>query len=120
MYHGTSSKNAAKIVHEGINTPISYLTHDIGLAQYYADTASDDDSSDPVVLTVRANPRSLSPDWNSFEDPVHAKEFNAQPRNFDGDKLRNSKDWKNSLRQTGSVKHEGPIPANNIVDVEKG
>lgn len=120
LYHGTSSKSANKIVKEGINTTVSYLTHDRGLAAYYADTASEEDESDPRIITVRVNPRNLSPDYKSFDEPVHARDYDAEPREFDYSELRHSKDWANSLRQTGAVKHEGPIPKNNIVDVEEG
>ena len=119
LYHGTSTSALSGITSSGLGRDGAYLTSDPGLADYYADTAADQEGGDPVVLTVRANPRNLRVDHNAFEDPVRASEFDAQPRSFDPSKLRDAdRDWKNSLRETGGVFHTGRITPENIVDVD--
>lgn len=120
LYHGTSTAHLESIKKQGLGTHGVYLTHDPGLAEYYADTAADQDGGKPVIVTARSNPRNLLVDSNAFEDPVKATDFGAQPRKFDSSKLRDyDKDWKNSLRQAGSVYHRGIIPPENIIDIEK-
>lgn len=96
----------------GITPPSIHLTNDHELAEFYANR-----HKNPAIVTVRANPRNLQVDWNSFEDPVHTD----TPHDFDESKLRGdtSADWKNSLRQTGAVLHYGAIPASNILNIKK-
>ncbi len=118
LYHGTSASHVSDIMEKGLghygDTPGSYLTHDYDLALDYAN-----DYEDPTVLTVRANPRNLRVDWNSFDEPVHGYAEDENRRTFNPSKLRNREtDWKNSLRETGAVFHKGVIKPRNIIDVE--
>jgi hypothetical protein len=127
LYHGTSSNNLERIQAAGLggnvgHTPNVYVTHDFNLAHYYADTAVDEEGGDPIVLTVRVNPRRLSTDYNSFAEPVYATDWDAEPRSFDESKLRKgmeSEDWKNSLRETGSAEHFGKIEPKNVIRSER-
>lgn len=122
LYHGTDASQVEKIKKSGLGKETgAYLTHDYDLARYYANAAADESpSGEPVVLTVRANPRNLCVDRNSFGDPVYAQDYGVQKRSFDTSKLRDDdKDWKNSLRETGAVFHEGRINPKDIVGVEK-
>lgn len=116
MYHGTSASNLDRIKTTGLGGHVqggspTYLTSDPELAEYYAHK-----NEDPAVLTVAVRPRDLEVDWNSFEDPVHG--YNPS-RAFDSSKLRHeTKDWANSLRQTGSAVHRGVIDPKHIVKTE--
>lgn len=126
LYHGTSASNIEQILKNGLGSvgdlrgdvrgseKYSFLTHDPELAEYYANNYED-----PAVITVAVRPRDLSVDWNSFDEPVHA--YDGEPkRNFDSSKLRHgTKDWANSLRQTGAVFHSGNISPEHIVNIEK-
>jgi len=111
LFHGTSTKNVEKIQAQGLG-PDSYLTNDYELAQHYADNQWVREPSS--IITVRANPRNLTPDYNSFEEPV----YTDLPRDFDETQLRSKVDWKNSLKQTGSVLHLGTIEPHNILKIE--
>jgi hypothetical protein len=114
LYHGTSASNLDDIYAHGLGAEKgeSYLTSDPSLAEYYANN-----EEDPVVLTVAVRPRDLGVDWNSFDEPVHG--YSDQPENrrgFNPSKLRHeTKDWANSLRQTGAVLHNGVIKPEHIV-----
>lgn len=117
LYHGTSASHVSDIMEKGLGhfryPQGSYLTHDYDLAHNYAM-----DYDDPAVVTVRVNPRNLKVDWNSFDEPVYGSSQDSR-RTFDHKKLRNdTTDWKNSLRETGAVFHEGVVRPKNIVDVE--
>lgn len=112
LYHGTSASKLSSIMRQGLVDP--YLTHDPELAEYYAGN-----EDDPAVLTVRANPRNLRVDWNSFDEPVHGYD-GMERRGFDPSALRDREsDWKNSLKQTGAVSHRGTILPEDIIDVEE-
>lgn len=120
LYHGTGSDQAKDIMEHGLmengiaSTP--YLTNDPDLAEYYAGMGT----GDPVVIKVRANPRNLRADYRSFEDPVHPN-YVGHPTNtytFDEEKVKGTRDWKNSLRESGAVYHQGPIPPEDILGVE--
>lgn len=119
LYHGTSQSNVDRIKAAGLggnvgHEPSVFLTHDPDLAEYYAN-----DYDDPAVVKVRVNPRNLEVDWNSFDEPVYGYTERDERRKFDPSKLRHeTKDWANSLRQTGAVVHRGAIPPENIVDVD--
>lgn len=120
LYHGTSASNVEAIKAAGLgghfghgDTPV-YLTHDPELAEYYAN-----DYEDPAVIKVRVNPRNLEVDWNSFDEPVYGYAEKDERRKFDSSKLRDdTKDWANSLRQTGAVVHRGTIPPANIIGID--
>lgn len=121
LYHGTSKRDLDRIMAAGLGAnygddkPSVYLTDDPGLALHYAAVAGDG-----AILKVRANPRNLNVDWNSFEDPVTSMDKKGIDRQHDASKLRHaSKDWKNSLKQTGAVVHRGVIPPEDIIGVEK-
>ena len=90
----------------------SYLTNDYDLAHYYANH-----HEDPRILTVAVRPRDLEVDWNSFDEPVHGYSENPENRRgFNPSKLRHeTKDWANSLRQTGAVFHNGVIKPEHII-----
>lgn len=118
LYHGTSQANVDRIQAAGLGgdvgmgDPPVYLTHDPELAEFYAHN-----HEDPAVLKVAVRPRDLEVDWNSFDDPVHG--YNIS-RDFDSSKLRNdTKDWANSLRQTGAVVHRGVIKPEHIINIER-
>ena len=116
LYHGTSASHLPEIMESGLGSqeydPRVYLTNDQALADWYAGH-----HEDPVVLKVRANPRRLRVDWNSFEEPVHHMTKN---RDFDESKIKDpSKDWRNSLKQTGATMHQGAIDASDIIDIER-
>ena len=124
LYHGTTSKYTEGIKAAGLGAHRDgsnvFLTHDRGLAAYYADTAADQEGGKPAIVKVRVNPRNLVVDHNSFEDPVLAPEWGARQRSFDESQLRNSgTDWKNSLKQTGSALHLGNIPPENVLEVKR-
>lgn len=116
LYHGTSASNLERIRATGLGGNVggggnTYLTNDPELAEIYANN-----HEDPAVLKVRVNPRNLVVDWNSFDEPVHG--YNMS-REFDPSKLRHEgTDWKNSLKQTGAALHIGPIPPENILEIE--
>jgi hypothetical protein len=115
LFHATASENVDYIKAQGLISP--YLTNDWELAEHYALLQSDSRGGGfevpSSIITVRANPRNLVPDNNSFEDPVHT----YQSRNFDKTQLRDNSDWKNSLKQTGSVLHMGKIAPHNILEI---
>lgn len=119
LYHGTSASNLPSIEQIGVGENVghqrrAYLTSDYDLAAHYASN-----HEDPAVVTVRANPRNLRVDWNSFDEPVYGYD-EGKNRTFNPKKLRNdSTDWKNALRETGAVVHEGAVPPENIIGVEK-
>jgi hypothetical protein len=115
LYHGTSASNLDRINASGLggnvggsNAP-TYLTNDPELAEIYAHN-----HEDPVVLKVAVRPKDLEVDEKSFEMPVEG--YNNS-RSFDESKLRHeTKDWANSLRQTGAVVHRGVINPEHIID----
>ena len=124
LLHGTTSNYEDHIKAAGLGgqhgfSPSVYATHDPALAHYYADTAADQEGGEPIIIKFKANPRNLRADYNSFEEPVVAEPYGAPYRSFDESKLRSSGDWKNSLRETGSVVHQGKIEPNKIVSIEK-
>lgn len=125
LYHGTSASYIPSITSKGLGAPGDmrgysskdngiFLTHDFDLAEDYAKNFQD-----PVVIKVRVNPRNLTVDWNSFDDPVDSYDDKGNKRSFDPSQLRDKKkDWKNSLKQTGAVFHTGIIPPENILGIE--
>lgn len=114
LYHGTSASNVDRIKAGGL-TGDPFLTHDPDLAEHYANH-----HDDPAIVQVRVNPRNLVVDWNSFDDPVHGYDDKGKGRNFDESQIRggSGKDWKNSLKQTGTVQHVGDIPPENVLGVK--
>lgn len=115
LFHATTDENLKYIKHQGLG-PNSYLTNDYSLAEHYALRQFGPGGVEvpTSIITVRANPRNLIPDYNSFKDPVHTH----IPRGFDESQLKDDVDWKNSLKQTGSVLHVGTVAPHNIVNVE--
>jgi len=115
LFHATTDKNLEYIKAQGLG-PNSYLTNDYELAEHYALRQSDYGGLETPtsIITIRANPRNLTPDYNSFEEPVHT----GLPRDFDETQLRSGVDWKNSLKQTGSVLNVGKIAPHNILKIE--
>jgi len=120
LFHATPTKNVEYIQAQGLG-PNSYLTNDYALAQQYAENQW---MYEPTsIITVRANPRNLVPDYNSFKYPVHVDrpsltaKYNVY-KDFDETQLKSGVDWKNSLKQTGSVLHVGTIKPHNILNIE--
>ena len=115
LFHATTDKNLKYIEAQGLG-PNSYLTNDYTLAEHYALMQSDEGGAETPtsIITVRANPRNLVPDYNSFEEPVHTD----LTKDFDETQLKSGVDWKNSLKQTGSVLHVGTIAPHNILNIE--
>jgi len=121
LYHGTSQRAAEKIKQEGLKpNPVYqperdhvYLTSDHALAQRYAANYPD-----KAILKFAVNPRDLRVDLNSFRIPFPYS--GSSSRGYDESKLKDSEtDWKNSLRQTGAVRHIGAIDPKNIVGTEE-
>lgn len=119
LYHGTSQRAAEKIKQEGLKpSPVYehdhvYLTSDHALAQRYAANYPD-----KAILKFAVNPRDLRVDLNSFRIPFPYS--GSSSRGYDESKLKDSEtDWKNSLRQTGAVRHIGAIDPKNIVGTEE-
>lgn len=115
LFHGTTADKVESIKERGLGAdiPMVYLTHDRELAEHYARNFTNRGKENPVVLTVRANPRNLRTDWNSFDFPQGDKE----KYKYDESKLRGDKfdDWKNSLKQSGAAVHFGVIPPEDII-----
>lgn len=69
LYHGTCDKGKEKILSEGLN-PLSCMTSDIEVAQYYAECAAEESDEPPVILSMLVPKTNLKVDYNSFEEPL--------------------------------------------------
>lgn len=114
LFHATPTENVESIKARGLG-PNPYLTNDYSLAEHYAENQWDDTPTS--IITVRANPRNLIPDYNSFAEPVYSY-YQPLHRDFDEERLRSDTDWKNSLKYSGAVKHVGTIAPHNILNIE--
>jgi len=69
LFHGTSTKNARAIQKAGVLAR-PYLTSCCEQAAYYAECASEEDDSDPVVLQLEIGSDALAVDYISFAEPL--------------------------------------------------
>lgn len=69
LYHGTTSLRLPSILAEGL-TGRPYLTSEMGLAEYYAETAAEEEGGDPVVLEVTVFAPNLRYDRNAMDESV--------------------------------------------------
>jgi hypothetical protein len=74
LYHGTSIKKCKKIKKSGfLKNP--YLTDDIRVAQYYAETMADEDDSLPIIFEITdADESCFLFDSAAMDEPVGQKE----------------------------------------------
>ena len=118
LYHGTSRNAAEQIKNEGLkpNNPAKdeehvFLTSDRELASRYASNYKEG-----AVLKLAVSPRNLRVDLNSFRIPFSYS--GSSERKYDESKLTDKEtDWKNSLRQTGAVRHFGSVNPEHITEL---
>src|ERR1051326_2427982 len=71
LYHGTSRLRVTKILRQGVSSPSWWGTERI--AEYYGEVQSEEDGSDPIMLTVPLTAfqvQHLEPDGNSIAEPL--------------------------------------------------
>lgn len=139
LLHGTSARNAAKILQEGLaagdrrvsshrgSTGFygSYLTDSSVVADYFAKEAVGIDvylngvEDRPVILEVTVSEDKLRADYVSYVEPLSfyrnrwAKDEDDWHRKLTADRIpypKSGRDWRTSLKVVRAVRHEGRIP----------
>lgn len=87
LMHGTSTKCLEGIMHDRAFNRRVFLTDCNESADYYAECASEEDGSDPVVLLVEVHGYLLRPDDASFCEPLS---FTKRKRGYSSDAEWNS------------------------------
>lgn len=126
LYHGTSRSNVKRILMEGVEN--LYLTLDREQAEYYAECASEDDGSEPIVCVVEACIDRLVADLASYEEPITfvlKKNGYSSERDWHANILEGHlsvpsiEDWKSSLKLTGCVKLTGHVKPSDFVAIDE-
>lgn len=130
LYHGTSSCKLEAIHSEGLINP--FLTSSLDLAMYYAETATDEDEGDYLILQVEVEEKNLRYDGNAMDEPVSVgvisikelealvrKKFNTLSLQHpewikDGYLIIPATEYKASLEVVASCWHEGVIKSNHF------
>lgn len=124
LLHGTSSKNAEKILKEGLRSP--YLTDCLEIAIHYALAQCEaDGDTEEVVLEVEVDEANLRYDYPAMDEPVFVEE-EVRDRAFEemsekypswvknGMLLVPEEAYEYSLKAVRSVRHEGDVPPSKI------
>lgn len=126
FYHGTDSSSFLNIMKEGLRP--SFITQSLEQATYYAEVASEDNDSLPVILTIDIEPEnfSLRADMPSIEEPIvqvykkhdfYSEEEFHEALSDDNNKefyWPNDHEWEYSLFLVESVFCESHLPATVI------
>jgi hypothetical protein len=115
LYHVTSNDLLASIVANGVNAP-SYWTNDEDVADYYAETISDEGKS-PVTVTTHLHlldERALQPDMESIAEPITGAIGKSEEEVAEEWSDAERGDWRDSLRIVMSIRVIAVVPADRI------
>lgn len=130
FYHGTTTDKVQDILKTGLKCP--YLTNEVSLALYYAETTAEEEGGIPVVLTVNPDKGLLRYDAHAVDEPVGydgqtssdlaeqveymwEEESKRHPEWVRGDFIAiPDSEWRLSLDTVGSCRYEGVLQAERI------
>lgn len=134
LYHGTSLSILETIKKEGLKNP--YLTIVPELAEYYAETKSEETESQAIVLKIIAETKNLRYDEISVDEPVSFDGYSIEDLEKKRSKMREvestfhpewvkddiisipPEEYKLSLNTVGTCKYEGIIDFSEIKILE--
>ena len=118
FYHATATEKLASIRENGLNAGC-YLTNNLNMAEYYAETVADEDLT-PVIIEIDGDAldtSAIKPDRPGIEEPImsvvrdmHQLNRYASEEWVANQWSKSKKDWKASLDIIGCVRYAAVIP----------